>query len=147
MKISLEILNLDKFLGSLKRYEEDVQKGIKKALAEIGFHLLGESINQTPIDTGNLRGSGVVIVDERVIGEGGPLGVRVVSIASKKSSGEVVHEVFVGYNTHYAIFQHENMENRHTDPGAKAKFLEDPLRQNFEKYHKKIADAIRNVSI
>ena len=37
--------------------------------------------------------------------------------------------VEIGYNTEYALIQHEDMTFRHTRPGAKAKYLEDPAMQ------------------
>ncbi|MFO7253132.1 MAG: HK97 gp10 family phage protein [Actinomycetes bacterium] len=78
--------------------------------------ILGESQEEVPHATGALMRSGTVTVN------------------SKKG------EVYVSYNTPYAVKQHEDLTLRHPDPrnplsspGRKAKYLEDPFNRNVKK--------------
>ena len=55
---------------------------------------------------------------------------------------------YVSYNTPYAVKQHEDLSLRHPDPtnpksepGRKAKFLEDPLNENKGKWRAEITGA------
>lgn len=56
--------------------------------------------------------------------------------------------VYVSYDTPYAVKQHEDLSLRHPDPtnpksepGRKAKFLEDPLNENMNKWRAEITAA------
>jgi hypothetical protein len=49
----------------------------------------------------------------------------------------------IGYNTPYAHRQHEDLTYRHTRPGAKAKYLEDPAMRIAPEIAADIVDALR----
>jgi hypothetical protein len=49
----------------------------------------------------------------------------------------------IGYNTPYAHRQHEDLTYRHTRPGAKAKYLEDPAMRIAPTIAADIADALK----
>jgi hypothetical protein len=51
----------------------------------------------------------------------------------------------IGYNTEYAFRQHEDMTYRHTRPGAKAKYLEDPAMRIAPTIAQDIADNVKLV--
>lgn len=98
----------------------------KKALRTTGQDLRSKSVNRAPIDTGKLRKS--CVVDEAEIGN---LSIK------------------VGYSPdvdHYAMVQHERLDFNHPR-GGEAKFLENPLNENRERYTeyigKKIKEAIK----
>jgi len=55
---------------------------------------------------------------------------------------ELEPSVIVGYVANYAIHVHENKEAKH-NTDQQAKFLEDPLRDNQDKYAKVIAAALK----
>lgn len=84
------------------RYAAGVERGIRKATA----FLLRESLRLVPVDTGALRAS----ARTRFEGEG------------------LQTEGWVSYNTHYAIYVHEDLHARHA-PGKTAKYLERPARE------------------
>lgn len=78
-------------------------------------YFLDPSLELVPLDEGDLQNSGKVSI--------------------------VGSNVFVSYDTHYAIDQHENLYYRHL-PGRQAKYLEQPFRQNAEIF---IKEVMRNI--
>ncbi|MDJ0027475.1 hypothetical protein QM583_10260 [Gordonia alkanivorans] len=92
--------------------EEAVERGLQTG-ADL---LLDESNRLAPIETGDLIRSGNTGVDSE--------------------------EAAVGYNTPYAIRQHEDLSYRH-DSGREAKFLEKALHRNADRIIDAIADEIR----
>lgn len=58
--------------------------------------------------------------------------------AAHKDSGA---SVIVGYTQQYAVYVHENLEAHHTS--GQAKFLEQPARENKEKYAKLACDQLQ----
>lgn len=92
--------------------EEAVARGLQ-AGADL---LLDESNRLAPIETGDLIRSGRAEADEE--------------------------EAAVGYNTPYAVRQHEDLSYRH-DAGRQAKFLETALNHNADRIIDTIADEIR----
>lgn len=83
--------------------------------------LQGKSATQAPIDTGDLRAN--------------------CSVSPVEQTRDTI-QVRVGYNLVYAAVQHERLDFRHPK-GGKAKFLEDPYKENFGKYISAIGAAIR----
>jgi hypothetical protein len=49
----------------------------------------------------------------------------------------------VSFDTPYAVKQHEEMDYHHTRPGAKAKYLEDPLNASKDKGNEIVAAEIK----
>lgn len=92
--------------------EEAVARGLQ-AGADL---LLDESNRLAPIETGDLIRSGRAVADEE--------------------------EATVGYNTPYAVRQHEDLSYRH-DAGRQAKYLETALNHNADRIIDTIADEIR----
>lgn len=86
---------------------------MKTNLLTIGADLQAKSVNEAPIDTGKLRES--CTVDDNDL--------------------DNLH-IVVGYAAEvdeYSMKQHETIGYHHPK-GGKAKFLEDPLNQNAERY-------------
>ncbi|MDH3021547.1 hypothetical protein QEN41_16315 [Gordonia alkanivorans] len=92
--------------------EEAVERGLQTG-ADL---LLDESNRLAPIETGDLIRSGRAVAAEE--------------------------EAAVGYNTPYAIRQHEDLSYRH-DSGREAKFLEKALHRNADRIIDAVADEIR----
>lgn len=61
--------------------------------------------------------------------------VRQALQAKKKEIGNPSPSVVVGYGTHYAIYQHENLAYKHA-PGKTARFLVAPARRLTRRYGK-----------
>jgi len=76
-----------------------------QAIHDGAEHILTESIDETPIDSGTLRRSGTVIDQE--------------------------DSVVILYSAPYALKQHEDLSLSHID--GKAKFLEDPYNRNKDR--------------
>lgn len=98
------------------RYAAGVERGIRKATA----FLLRESLKIVPVDTGTLRASA------RAQFEGAGLEI----------------EGWVSYNTHYAVYVHEDLYARHA-AGKTAKYLERPARERAEEIRHIIRDEVR----
>jgi len=130
-----------------------------QAMIEIVEDLLGRAMREAPLDEGTLRASGTaaVFVDgKRVSGSVAPSAVQpiggpkihvdvhrdVESLAaqSPKKGGGV--EGIVGFNTPYALKQHERTDFNHPK-GGKAKYLEDPLKENADRYGKLLEQRTR----
>lgn len=80
------------------RVEARITSGAKRARQKAGIFLLAQTIPRVPLDTGRLR-----------------------------NSGQAVDGV-VSFDTDYAIYVHEILENRH--PVGEAKFLENAVIEN-----------------
>ena len=97
-------------------------------------NLAGEAAMQAPIELGELRGSGEPGATD--------------GLWSEEAGGL---NMTVGSNLSYAGVQHEDLSLRHSGPehgnvdGGKAKYLEDPLNANRERYIQHLADAAREV--
>jgi hypothetical protein len=138
--------------AAIRGMEEDVED------------LLGRAQREAPLDEGTLRASGTaaVFVDgKRVSGVAEQSGFVMLSAAgpiegpkthamvhrdvdalaaqSPKKGGGV--EGQVSFNTPYALEQHERLDFNHPK-GGKAKYLEDPLKENADRYAGHIADRI-----
>jgi hypothetical protein len=87
---------------------------VDNRLLECALDLKDRSVQEAPVDTGDLRGN-----------------CAVSSPISGHSTTRTTVEI--GYSLPYAIVQHEALEFRHPE-GGKAKYLEDPYNANKEKY-------------
>ena len=86
------------------RVKVSLNRKRKEALRDAAEYLLDESKKLVPFDEGVLSASGSVAVNEK--------GTKAV----------------VGYNTPYAVYQHERTDLYHPN-GRSAKYLERPLRE------------------
>ena len=92
----------------------------REAIIECCRDLKLESQAEVPVDTGKLKNSA--------------------RIYNNSDANTISYSV--GYETPYAIYQHENIEFNHPN-GGKSKFLEDPFKRNQQKYQTKIASAVK----
>ncbi len=95
---------------------DGIAEAVERGLQAGADLLLDESNRKAPVEEGNLIRSGVA-----------------------KAQGD---EAAVGYNTPYAIPQHEELGWRH-DEGREAKFLENAQRNHANEIQEAIADEIR----
>ncbi len=121
---SVEPQGLEETLELLGQFtgEEPVQ-----ALAAAGYRVMtrvmADAKEQTPVDTGALRASGIV---------------EPPTISGSRAK---VEAGFGGPAIAYALKQHEELSHRHTS--GKAKYLEDPFRAHAANADREIADEIR----
>lgn len=104
---------------NLKKLEKVSDRIARKTLNEFGLDVIEESNKIVPFDTGELESA---IINEPVRG--------ISSRHFKKT---------IGYDTPYAIIQHEDLSMKHPGPNSKSpargamgqpKFLERPLRKH-----------------
>lgn len=97
-----------------------ITNSVQDGLVDCGVDLQSKSVQEAPVDTGDLRADCAVT--------------------------EELLDVTVGYDLPYAMKQHEELGYNHPK-GGKAKYLEDPFNENAERYvehiRKKAGDAIR----
>lgn len=55
MSVTIKVDGLDKVLGSIKKFTEEVKDNIKKAVEESSINVAGKAKQKVPIDTGNLK--------------------------------------------------------------------------------------------
>jgi hypothetical protein len=95
-----------------------IREAAARGLLLAAEHVLDESSRQVPLDEATLQRSGTVSVDEGAL------------------------TASVSYDTPYAVRQHEELDYRHL-PGRKAKYLEDPLRDEASTVGEIIAAQVR----
>lgn len=158
-KFGLDLKGLEELSRQIARdgaVWQRVQQAAVKGMIENTEDLLGRAMRDAPVDEGTLSGSGSAAVyangwavarrgfrevaskpaesperfeirERRAIHEGG-LGDAVV--------GEV------GFNTPYALAQHERLDFNHPK-GGKAKYLEDNLKVQADRYQDNLNDHLR----
>jgi hypothetical protein len=104
----------------LNKSISEISSVVEDALLDCGNDLQQKAQDLTPVDTGALRASAF----------------------TEAESGNNP-SVIVGYTEEYAIFVHENLEAHH--PVGQAKFLEQPLKENADKYVEYVRDKVQDL--
>ncbi len=104
----------------LNKSISEISSVVEDALLDCGNDLQQKAQDLTPVDTGALRAS-----------------------AFTEAESGSNPSVIVGYTEEYAIFVHENLEAHH-DVGQ-AKFLEQPLQENIDKYVGHVRDKVQDL--
>ena len=117
-KIKLE--GFVEFTNKLNKSVSQIFNTVQSALLDCGNDLQQKAQDLTPVDTGALRAS-----------------------AFTEAENGRNPSVIVGFEEEYAIFVHENLEAHH-DVGQ-AKFLEQPLKENIDKYVKNVRDKVQDL--
>ena len=116
------------FTGSLNLQGITAQMGLKaeKAIGLCCEDLLRKAVEVCPIDSGDLRKSGTVQLEKKGIETQGMVG-------------------FGGDHTsEYAVVVHEMPNTTNwSEPGTGAKYLENPFKENTQRYLDKIADTVK----
>lgn len=106
--------------NKLNKSVSQISDTVQSALLDCGNDLQQKAVDITPIDTGALRAS-----------------------AFTEAESGSNPSVIVGFEEEYAIYVHENLEAHH-DVGQ-AKFLEQPLKENSDKYVKYVRDKVQDL--
>jgi len=128
-----------------------VQKAAVDGMVENTEDLLGRSMRDAPVDEGTLRASGTaeVYANGHAVARRGfrevadqPEAPEMVSRPVQEGGlgDAVVGEV--GFNTPYALTQHERLDFNHPK-GGKAKYLESNLTQQADRYQDNLSDHLR----
>lgn len=115
-------VDISSMVDGLKKATEKTVQASRMGILESGEELLRVSRQEVPHDEGSLQGSGTVDPSD---------------IAMPNPS------VTVGYNKVYAARLHEHPEFRF-QKGRKGKYLEDPLRDNRDKFAQHVAEKIKS---
>lgn len=122
--MSVQVSGLSQVTRNLNEQIERMGGATHRGLVRSMLLVERESKIQTPIDTGNLRGSW----------ETSPI--------EETHRGPVISG---GYGAEYAIYVHEDLEARHA-PGTNAKFLENAFKENERDILDIIAEENRRVN-
>ncbi len=136
-----EVSGLDTIIANLNREISKIEGKVQKGLTLAGLFVKGRSMEKTPVDVGNLRGSHYVVSGDGAIDAGGPFkpdrkgGTRVadehlphVQDASSRIRSKNKPFIEIGLSAYYAEAVHEDLEARHPTGGTK--FLERAFREN-----------------
>jgi hypothetical protein len=115
------------FKAQMLQLEKKIHNASHKAVQKVGIKLLELSIPIAPIDTGDLRESAYVKYNGKQIAKGNVAGV-IASVNIVDSKGL---EVEVGYQTPYALRQHEDFMIKRTE-GTEWKYLQKPFQENID---------------
>jgi len=133
-----------------------VQQAAVKGMTENTEDLLGRAMRDAPVDEGTLRASGhaAVYANGRAVARGGFHEVGSEPVESPEhlemQERRAIHEGGlgdavvgeVGFNTPYALVQHERLDFNHPK-GGKAKYLEDNLKEQADRYQGNLNDHLR----
>ena len=114
--MNVTITGMDKLNAILAKLPDKTNEAVERELKDITADLQGKAQRLAPVDTGDLRGSAYSEVEGM--------------------------DGYVGFTEIYALRQHEDVENRHPR-GGQSKFLEQPYKENADKYTKAISDAVK----
>ena len=128
-----------------------VQQAAVRGMVENTEDLLGRAMRDAPVDEGTLRASGsaAVYANGRAVAR---RGFR--EVAGQPEAPEMVERKVVegglgdavvgevGFNTPYALVQHERLDFDHPK-GGKAKYLEDNLKEQADRYQGNLNDHLR----
>ena len=116
---------LNDVLRNLNITVATMNKKVEKQIEKCSQDLLRKAIDKTPMDTGELRKSGAVEVEKNGL----------------KTTGRVS---FGGGQVDYADIVHEMPNDVNwTEPGTGNKYLENPLKENAQKYLDSIKEAAK----
>jgi len=143
MKVSMRLRGLEETLraigvgGTLWRH---VMTHATQGMIENTEDLLGRAMRDAPLDEGTLRGSGnaAVYIQGKAVARSGfaevgdeAIGPEIRQIIEGGGGHNIVG--VVGFNTPYALAQHERLDYQHPK-GGKAKYLEDNLKEHERQY-------------
>lgn len=128
------------FKSNTIKVKQSLGKGAVKGIQEACLDLLRRSVQQAPVDEGDLRGSASARVNDQEVAKGKTDGTvqatgGVPSLQAKQVEGRV------GFNTPYALRQHEDVTANHPR-GGNAKYLENPYTEGKQRYRDHIRKAI-----
>ena len=114
---------LEQMVAKLHRVRNVALAGMLDGGEKAGEHVLGVSNDHVPHEEGTLERSG--------------------KVEAAVHSGQTRVLVGIGYDTKYAVTQHEDMTLKH-DPGRTAKFLENAMNSERKTVQKLVAASVRD---
>lgn len=130
---------LNAVISSIQEKVDRIQQGSSQGLKDALLMVAEKSQERAPVESGDLRGSVSVEIDDIVIAKGNKDG-GLSTVAEAPENGTVGT---VSYNTPYAADQHEHTEYDHPK-GGQAKYLESVLVEESETILRLISGAAIN---
>lgn len=131
---------LDTVIGNIQTAVDKLDHGSTVGLADALLFVAGESQQRAPVDTGDLRGSVEVTLDDNVYAHG-VKGTNSTDVYIVGDLPESASKGSVSYNTPYAAVQHEQTAYDHPK-GGQAKYLESVLVEHQSEIVNLIANGI-----
>ena len=122
----------------MNRRLANLNKASSRGMSDVVFDLTGRAARLAPIDLGDLRGSANALVNGQVIATGDANGGASMTGTAPEKPGKTTGEV--RFEEPYAVKQHEELSYVHPK-GGQAKYLEQPLAENMDKYERHLADS------
>lgn len=138
--MTFKIEGLAKAQKAFQKLMDDVPQYAASAVVDVAVDLLGEAVRQAPVDTGDMRGSGLAEVNGTEVAKGqkeGGIKVQRPGFRAKSLTATIGF-----YGLPYTVRQHEDTTLNHPQ-GGNAKFLETPFKERTPRYIKRLADSIK----
>ncbi len=145
-----KIKGLPEVLKNLNKAIKAQRGATKAGLTEAGLVIKADSVKNTPIDLGNLRGSAFVMVTGLSVDDSGSFSGEDVSELTASYNTAIMEgkaivgnsqtnlKGIVGYGAYYALFVHEMPSSYNFNSGSN-KFLEKAMLKNKDRVLKIIA--------
>lgn len=128
---------MDLFKQLDKKTEKIIEKTTESLVVSLE-DLSKRTLKECPLDTGDLRESYKVEINNKEIFKG--------TTSGPAKTGDVAHadvlQIVAYYDTDYAVIQHETSSFKHPEPGTKWKFLEDPFKAKRDEIVKDLNKAV-----
>lgn len=106
----------------INKVTEGIPAATLKALIDIAINWLGRAVERAPVETGDLRGSGYILVNGILVAHGNEDG-SIAVLSDLTVPARDINLIEIGFTSPYAFVQHEHVEFNHPR-GGQAKFLE-----------------------
>jgi hypothetical protein len=120
-----DIRGLDDLVAAIKNVPDTAREAAAGAINDAAQDLKAKAVERTPIKTGDLRGT---------------------AFADEATPDNLDAAVGFGYagtrQFKYALRQHEELTWKHPQ-GGEAKYLENPFKENVDKYTAHISEAVK----
>lgn len=137
-----QIQGLSQVEQNLNALFKNVQKANADAFSDVCMDLLQKSVLIIPDSEKSLRDNGNINADGTIVGQSNENGG--VSSQGNIEAKDNVFTAKIEYNSPDAVRKHENPKSNNSEENF-TKYLEQPFRENINKYINQIADANRNV--
>ena len=151
--VSVTFTGVDKMKKNLQKIINISGEEVHSALYTEGWLILGKSAYIVPRDTGTLARSAFLRQGGKTVKNDPEGSLPMRSPARRKKSASNTYKITMGYNTVYALFQHEDLWWKRTGKGkgvaikrklqhrgrGQAKYLEQPLMAMKDKIADRIA--------
>lgn len=122
MNINIRIDGVNQLMQNINTKLQQAKEAAKQGATEVALDLSGRAKQLAPIDIGDLRGSGYTRIED---------------------SGNRINAE-IGFSEPYALVQHETLWFDHPR-GGQAKYLQQPMQENADRYVEHIINTVKGV--